>query len=76
MLSLPEDWSYTTGDLAKIYKEGVDSIGSALTELERAGDMVHPSQTRHFAYKGKINWAPHRKQADGIAGAKLHLYRI
>lgn len=37
MLSLPEDWNYTNRGLAKIYKEGTDSIGSALKELERAG---------------------------------------
>ena len=27
MLSLPEDWNYTTRGLAKICKEGTDSIG-------------------------------------------------
>ena len=37
MLSLPEDWNYTTRGLAKICKEGTDSIGSALKELEQAG---------------------------------------
>ena len=34
MLSLPEDWNYTTRGLAKICKEGTDSISSALKELE------------------------------------------
>ena len=34
MLSLPEDWNYTTRGLAKICKEGVDAIGGALRELE------------------------------------------
>ena len=34
MLSLPEDWNYTTRGLAKICKEGVDAIGAALRELE------------------------------------------
>lgn len=37
ILSLPEDWNYTTRGLAAICKEGVDSIGTALKELERAG---------------------------------------
>ena len=32
MLSLPEDWNYTTRGLAKICKEGVDAIGGALRE--------------------------------------------
>ena len=40
MLSLPEDWNYTTRGLAKICKEGVDAIGGALRELEVAGYIV------------------------------------
>ena len=40
MLSLPEDWNYTTRGLAKICKEGVDAIGGALRELEAAGYIV------------------------------------
>ena len=51
MLSLPEDWNYTTRGLAKICKEGTDSIGSALKELERAGYIV---RNRLRDSKGKI----------------------
>ena len=51
MLSLPEDWNYTTRGLAKICKEGTDSIGSALKELERAGYIV---RNRLRDNKGKI----------------------
>ena len=40
MLSLPEDWDYTTKGLAQICKEGVDSIGTALKELERYGYLT------------------------------------
>ena len=40
MLSLPDDWNYTTRGLAKICKEGVDAIGNALRELETAGYIV------------------------------------
>ena len=40
MLSLPEDWNYTTRGMAKICKEGVDAIGGALRELETAGYIV------------------------------------
>lgn len=39
ILSLPEEWNYTTRGLASICKEGVDAIGSALKELETAGYM-------------------------------------
>src|SRR5699024_8313557 len=51
MLSLPEAWNYTTRGLAKICKEGTDSIGSALKELERAGYIV---RNRLRDSKGKI----------------------
>lgn len=40
MLSLPEDWNYSTRGLATICKEGVDAIGGALRELETAGYIV------------------------------------
>ena len=51
MLSLPEDWNYTTRGLAKIYKEGMDSISSALKELKRIGYIV---RNRLWDSKGKI----------------------
>lgn len=37
MLSLPDTWDYTTRGLAAICKDGVDSISSALKELEQRG---------------------------------------
>ena len=40
MLSLPEDWDYTTKGLAKICKEGVDSICSTVNELEEHGYVI------------------------------------
>ncbi len=51
MLSLPENWNYTTRGLASICKEGTDSIGFALKELERAGYIV---RNRLRDEKGKI----------------------
>ena len=54
MLSLPEDWNYTTRGLAKICKEGTDSIGSALKELERAG-YIYRCQTVDKAGKFSSN---------------------
>lgn len=69
MLSLPEDWNYTTRGLAKICKEGTDSIGSALKELERAGYIV---RNRLRDSKGKIvdveyviYETPHLPEPDG-----------
>lgn len=51
MLSLPKEWNYTTRGLASICKEGTDSIGTALKELERAGYIV---RNRLRDSKGKI----------------------
>ena len=51
MLSLPEEWNYTTRGLAAICKEGVDSIGTALKELENAGYI---QRNRLRDEKGKI----------------------
>lgn len=46
MLSLPEDWDYTTRGLAYICKDGVDSICATVRELEGAGYIVR-AQERH-----------------------------
>lgn len=40
MLSLPNEWNYTTRGLAAICKEGVDAIGKTLKELELAGYII------------------------------------
>ena len=40
MLSLPEDWDYTTKGLAKICRDGVDSICATVRELEDAGYII------------------------------------
>ena len=40
MLSLPENWDYTTRGLAAICKDGVDGITSQLKELEQYGYLV------------------------------------
>lgn len=40
MLSLPEDWDYTTRGLSTICKDGVESITTQLRELEKCGYLV------------------------------------
>lgn len=40
MLSLPENWDYTTRGLARICKDGVDGITAQLKELEQYGYLV------------------------------------
>ena len=41
MLSLPDEWNYTTRGLAAICKEGVDAIGKTLKELEGRAHFRH-----------------------------------
>ena len=73
MLSLPEDWNYTTRGLAKICKEGVDAIGGALRELESAGYIVRHqmrdrqgriSDTEYVIYEQPQPQAPDTPQPD------------
>ena len=40
MLSLPEDWDYTTKGLACICKDGIDSINTTVRELEANGYII------------------------------------
>ena len=40
MLSLPEDWDYTRKGLARICKDGIDSISGGIRELEAHGYLV------------------------------------
>ena len=55
MLSLPEDWNYTTRGLAKICKEGVDAIGAALRELEGSRIYRAPSETAMTSRDGSAD---------------------
>ena len=64
MLSLPEDWNYTTRGLAKICKEGVDAIGGALraSATPSMSSMSSPSRIRlHQIRKTRIWIARIRK---------------
>ena len=51
MLSLPDNWDYTLNGLAKICKDGVDSIRSAVLELEASGYL---RKTRCRNEKGQL----------------------
>ena len=37
MLSLPDDWNYNMKGLARLSKDGIDSVRSTVNELERYG---------------------------------------
>ena len=68
MLSLPDEWNYTTRGLAKICKEGVDAIGGALRELEKAGyivrRVVRNERGRICDMEYTIYEQPHSRQPD------------
>ena len=51
MLSLPDEWNFTTRGLTVILKEGVDCIGATLKELENAGYIL---RSRLRDEKGRI----------------------
>ncbi|MEG9430611.1 MAG: helix-turn-helix domain-containing protein [Christensenellaceae bacterium] len=43
ILSLPDDWDYTTEGLTKRFSDGKDSVPAALKELEKHGSIVRSS---------------------------------
>ena len=59
MLSLPEDWDYTTKGLAHICKDGVDSITTALKELERHGYLTRQRLRYDNGQLGDIEYTIH-----------------
>lgn len=61
MLSLPEDWDYTTRGLACICKDGVDSIGSTLKELEQHGYLTRQRIRFENGRLGDIEYTIHEK---------------
>ena len=61
MLSLPEDWDYTTKALAHICKDGVDSITTALKELERHGYLTRQRLRNENGQLGDIEYTIHEK---------------
>ena len=52
ILSLPEDWNYTTRGLTSLSKDGVDSVGKALRELELEGYIIRRTLRNE---KGRIS---------------------
>ena len=71
MLSLPEDWDYTTKGLAHICKDGVDSITTALKELEQHGYLTRQRLRYENGQLGDIEYTIHEKpvsaETEGIS---------
>ncbi len=68
MLSLPEDWDYTTKGLACICRDGVDSIGSTLKELEQHGYLTRKRIRFENGRLGDIEYTIHEKPAGQETG--------
>ena len=56
MLSLPEDWDYTTRGLSCICKDGVDSIRVGIQELEANGYLVRERHRNENGQYGAIEY--------------------
>lgn len=63
MLSLPEDWDYTTKGLAYICKDGIDSIATALKELEQHGYLTRRRLRNENGQLGDIEYTIHEQPA-------------
>ena len=56
MLSLPEDWDYTMEGLARICKDGIDSISGGIRELEAHGYLVRARVRNENGQLGSIEY--------------------
>ena len=56
MLSLPEDWDYTMRGLARICKDGIDSISGGIRELEAHGSLVRARVRNKNGQLGSIEY--------------------
>ena len=56
MLSLPENWDYTTKGLARICKDGVDSICAGVRELEEQGYVIRERVRNSNGQLGAIEY--------------------
>ena len=56
MLSLPDDWDYTLKGLARINKEKIDAIRTAVLELEEAGYITRKQGRDEFGKMAAIEY--------------------
>ena len=56
MLSLPEDWDYTMKGLARICKDGIDSISAGIRELETQGYLIRERIRNENGQLGSIEY--------------------
>ena len=70
MLSLPEDWDYTTKGLARICKDGVDSICTTVRSWKARGTSCGSWERRADGTLGSIRYTilEQSRQADALNG--------
>ena len=68
MLSLPEDWDYTTKGLARICRDGVDSICATVRELEDAGYIIRERVRNANGRLGSIEYTILEQVRGHLAG--------
>ena len=61
MLSLPEDWDYTTKGLAYICKDGIDAISTTLRELEEQGYLTRERVRMANGRLGTVEYTIHEQ---------------
>ena len=60
-LSLPEQWHYSIRGIASITKEGVDSVNTALRELEECGYLIRRQKRQENGRMGEIEYVIYEK---------------
>ena len=73
MLSLPENWDYTTKGLARICKDGVDSISAALKELEKHGYLTRQRIRDRHGRLGDIEYTIHEQPVQALSNKEVSL---
>ena len=73
MLSLPENWDYTTKGLARICKDGVDSISAALKELEKHGYLTRQRIRDRHGRLGDIEYTIHEQPVQAPSNKEVSL---
>ena len=73
MLSLPENWDYTTKGLAAICKDGIDSISSCIRELEKHGYIIRERMRNEKGQLTTIEYTILEQPMLGASDIKLDL---
>ena len=72
MLSLPDGWDYTTRGLARICRDGVDSICAGVRELEEHGYIVRERVRNPNGQLGAIEYTILEQPREPEPGREKH----